>query len=254
MSSTNGSAPGRSRYAVLDCEDAPRWNGHASYWLEGLARAGETWDVFRPWAGELPSSPADYLGYVITGSHHSVNDASQAWLEPLLEFVRACADAPVAGRVLGACFGLQITARALGGQVDGNPSGRFVFGTERVSFHPAFFQQRFAGELEVATATLLSSHGEQAVELPPGARPLARSATSENEMFAIGDRFLAVQFHAELTREAMIETILPSLRENQRVTEREAEEALASLDVRLDSAPLLDVFRRFLTAPRTEES
>jgi GMP synthase (glutamine-hydrolysing) len=254
MSSANGSAPRRSRYAVLDCEDAPRWNGHAGFWLEGLARTGETWDVFRPWAGELPSSPADYSGHVITGSHHSVSDASQGWLERLFEFVRACADAPVAGRVLGACFGLQVIARALGGRVDANPSGRFVFGTERVSFDPAFFHERFAGELEVATATLLSSHGEQAVALPPGARRLARSATAENEMFSIGDRFLAVQFHAELTREAMIGTILPSLRENQRITEREAEVALASLDARLDSAPLLAVFRRFFTAPRSEES
>jgi GMP synthase-like glutamine amidotransferase len=245
---------GPRRFAVIDCEDLPHWNGHARFWLAPLARPGETWDVFRAWAGELPAEPADYDAVVITGSHHSVNDPEQGWLEPLFELVRRATGEPGGPRVLGACFGLQVAARALGGRVEPNPVGRFVFGTERVSIDPAFhaaFTGAGAGARGPSEATLFSSHGEQATLLPPGARALGRSATAEHEIFAIEDRLLAVQFHAELTREAFLELILPRLRANGRLAPEHEAIALAAIDATVDSAAFLQIFRRWLDRPRS---
>jgi GMP synthase (glutamine-hydrolysing) len=238
------------RFAVIDCEDLPHWNGHARYWIGPLARPGDTWDRYRAWAGELPADPAAYDAVVITGSHHSVNDPEQGWLEPLFELVRRAVGEPRGPRVLGACFGLQVAARALGGQVEPNPVGHFVFGTERVTIDPAFHDE-FTGAPGPAEVTLLSSHGEQATRLPPGARALGRSATSAHEIFAIADRLLAVQFHAELTREALLELILPRLRENARLAPDHEARALAGLDGTVDSAAFLATFRRFLERPRS---
>lgn len=238
------------RFAVLDCEDLPHWNGHARFWLTPLVRPGESWEVFRAWAGELPADPFAYDGVVITGSHHSVNDDSQGWLAPLFELVRRAVGEPGGPRVLGACFGLQVAARALGGRVEGNPVGRFIFGTERVAIDPAFHDD-VAGAPGPAEATLFSSHGEQATLLPPGARALGRSATADHEIFAIEDRLLAVQFHAELTREALLELILPRLRENARLAPEHEATALAALDGTVDSAAFLEVFRRWLDRPRS---
>ena len=238
------------RFAVLDCEDLPHWNGHARFWLGPLTRPGETWDIYRAWAGELPVDPTAYDGLVITGSHHSVNDPEQGWLEPLFELVRRAVGEPRGPRVLGACFGLQVTARALGGRVEENPVGRFVFGTERVSIDPAF-HDAFGDGPGPAEATLLVSHAEQATELPPGARALGRSATTAHEIFAIEDRALAVQFHAELTRAALLENILPRLREHARLAPADEARALAALDGAVDSAAFLEVFRRWLDRPRS---
>ncbi len=217
---------------MLDCEDAPRWAGHDRNWVDLLGQPGDQWRSYKVWAGELPAAPSDHDGYLLTGSHHSVNDPGESWLPPLFDFVAAAAGDRA--RLFGACFGLQVIATALGGRVAPNPSGRFVFGSERV---------RFAGG---DALTLLESHGEQAVALPPGARRLASSPTAENEMFAVGDNVLAVQFHAEFTPAMMLEKIFPRLREERRLDPAEEARALASLDLPLDSAGFLARIRTFL--------
>lgn len=59
----------RTRFAVLDCEDAPKWVGHESVWVAAYGRPGEHWEHFRAWAHELPDLAEldTYQGMVITG-------------------------------------------------------------------------------------------------------------------------------------------------------------------------------------------
>ena len=235
---------GAGRFAVIDCEDAPKWRGHVAHWIEPLRRPGETWDVLRAWAGELPPSIDTYQGIVLTGSGHSVNDPLP-WLPPLFEFLLACVTAPEGSRVVGACFGHQAVARALGGLVGMNPSGSFVFGTEQIALEPRFRDAWYGADLP-PTLRLLASHSEQVLDLPPGALQLARSSSAEYEAFAIGSRALAVQSHPELTRQHLLEIILPSLREKGWMSPEEDARALASLEQPTDSAAMMRVIRRFL--------
>lgn len=232
------------RVAVIDCEDAPKWDGHERFWLD-LQRPGESWSVYRAWKNELPATPTSYEALILTGARFSVNDDTQTWLPPLFEFVRACFDTPGGSRLFGACFGLQVITRALGGVVGKNPCGTFVFGSERVELD-GFASEWFASGTEPATVYLPSSHGEQALELPAGARVLGRSARTAAEIFAIDDRVLALQFHAELSPSELIHIILPSLRENKRLTDEQEAAALASLDRPLDRPLLLAAVRRFV--------
>jgi GMP synthase (glutamine-hydrolysing) len=236
------------RLAVLDCEDREKWLGHERLWIDPLRRDGDEWTSYRVWAGELPE-PGAVDGVVVSGSHHSVLDDSLPWLEPLFVFLRAAVLAEDGPNVVGACFGCQALGRALGGQVARNPGGRFVFGAERIELAPGFAALAGA-DRGGASIALLESHGECVTELPAGAEPLARSASAPHEIFAIGWRALAVQGHPELTRQALVETILPSLREERRLDAGQEAAALQSMDCELDDRFMIGVIRRFLDGPR----
>lgn len=43
---------GRFKFAVIDCEDAPKWAGHESIRVAAYGRPGEHWRVHHP-----PSPP-----------------------------------------------------------------------------------------------------------------------------------------------------------------------------------------------------
>ena len=233
---------------MLDCEDTEKWAGHERYWIDGLRRDGEEWRNYRVWAGELPEDIESLDGVVVTGSHHSALDDSLPWLRSLLSFLRAASGGP---RMFGACFGCQALARALGGRVGANPRGRFVFGAESISMRPDFFTGWPApdGAAVRTSITLLESHSECVVELPIGASLLGGSSSAANEIFAVGGLVLAVQGHPELPREALIEKILPALREKQRLDANEEAAALRSMERPLDDLFMMGVIRRFLDGP-----
>jgi GMP synthase-like glutamine amidotransferase len=70
--------------------------------------------------GELPASPDVCDAYVITGSPRGVYD-DDPWIAELSVFIR---EAYGAGKkLIGICFGHQILAHALGGQVEKSEKG-----------------------------------------------------------------------------------------------------------------------------------
>ena len=247
-----------SRFAVLDCENGEKWAGHERYWIDGLRRDGDEWRSYRVWAGELPDDSSSLAGAVITGSHDSATDDSLPWLDPLLGFLRAAAAEEAGPRLVGACFGCHALARALGGRVGGNPHGRFVFGAERIALRPALLAAAwFAGDEGRGgeagprdSVSLLQSHGDSVVELPPGAQLFGSSSSAAHEMFGVGERVLAVQGHPELPRQALVDTILPALREKQRIDAEEERAALRSMEGEVDGPFMMCVIRRFLDGPR----
>ena len=246
----------RTRFALLNCEDAPKWAGYEQMWFAPLRGAGEHWSAFDVCGGELPARVEDYDGYVIPGSHHSCRDESLTWLPGLLDFVRDCHASSLGSdvRVFASCFGCQVAALALGGRVDANPSRRFEFGVESIRIEATFYEQCFApadgwpGDLK-----MIESHGECVVDLPPGARRLASSRSCHNEMFAVGDRLLAMQCHPELVAADAMRIIFPALMESSRLSATQAERAVASMDEALGSAWLMGVVERFLKAPAIQK-
>lgn len=228
------------RFAVLDCEDQPKWRGHEALWIDPLARAGERWRAYRVWAGELPEDPAALAGVIITGSHHSVVDGAP-WLEALLGFVRAAAGAERGPQIMGCCFGHQALAAALGGDVGLNPDGRFAFGARVIELG-----DELAADVGGRRLTLLESHEEQVIALPPGARSLAASPGTAHEAFALGRRVLGIQGHPEMEPGHLTERILPGLRDKEVLAPADEAAALASLAEPLDSGIALDLIRRFL--------
>lgn len=132
---------------------------------------------------------------VITGSPASVTERAP-WMIATEAFL---ADAVREDRVpiLGICFGHQILAQALGGNVARNPFGREI-GTVEVNKneHDPLFEgldDRF-----VINAT----HVDSIERRPPGAKVLASTSLEPTAAFRVG-RAWGVQFHPEVDREGM---------------------------------------------------
>ncbi len=134
-------------------------------------------------------------GFVITGSSSSVTERAP-WMLRLEAFVRDVAEAKVP--LFGICFGHQIVAQALGGEVILNPRGREI-GTVRV--------RRLRQDAMFAAAPpefdVNATHKDCVSQLPEGARLLAASELDPVQAFAIGETIRCVQFHPEMDGDAM---------------------------------------------------
>jgi GMP synthase-like glutamine amidotransferase len=143
--------------------------------------------------GRLPASPADFDGYVITGSPASVNDDSLPWVGPLLDFIRAVDEARLP--LIGLCFGHQAVARALGGQVARNAAG-WGLGTA-----PTLWQaERPWMQPAQSTTTLMAAHNEQVTRMPEVAECLGGSDFCPIGSMQIGQHIWTTQFHPEMPR------------------------------------------------------
>ena len=83
----------KMRFAVLDCEDSVKWDGHAIALSRLLGAHGETWEHHRCWSGELPDlrEIESYQGLVITGSHYSTRDEQTLpWIGNLKRWMCVC--------------------------------------------------------------------------------------------------------------------------------------------------------------------
>jgi GMP synthase (glutamine-hydrolysing) len=137
-------------------------------------------------------------GLVISGSHAMVTD-HLAWSEHSAEWVRKVIahDIPI----LGICYGHQLLAYALGGEVGDHPSGG-EFGTTKISV-------THAGESDILFNAIYPSfhahvsHTQSVMSLPPGAKLLAKSATEKVEAFICGERVWGLQFHPEFNAEVI---------------------------------------------------
>lgn len=107
---------------------------------------------------------------------------------------RVDAAAFVGRPVLGICYGMQLLAHVLGGEVV--PAGAGEYGHARLAVEEPL--DLFAGL--PARMDVWMSHGDHVVQPPPGFRVLARS--DAGVIAAIGDperRWYGVQFHPEVT-------------------------------------------------------
>lgn len=139
--------------------------------------------------GDLPPT-YDYDAAVVTGSRSSVNDGED-WIADLESWVREALDRDVP--VLGVCFGQQVLADALGGEVES--VGAYELGYHQV--HRTGDSRLLEGADEWFVA--FTAHSDEVTELPPGAEKLAENNFSLHA-FRRGDAF-GVQFHPDFDLE-----------------------------------------------------
>jgi len=186
-----------------------------------------TFDVEK---GELPERGA-HGAYLVTGSPAGVYDPLP-WIAPLMEFIRSADGA----KMIGVCFGHQVMAQALGGEVIKSPNG-WGAGLHRYEVvHP---QRWTNGEREVA---IPASHQDQVVRQPPNTQVVARSGFTPFAALAWKDRpAISFQFHPEFSvgyAKALIEKRFDRVNDPDR--------ALASLDASHDNAAVGGWIRNFL--------
>jgi GMP synthase-like glutamine amidotransferase len=175
------------RALILQHEE-PTPPGHVTEWLEGH---GAEMDVFRIDLDEPEADPRDYDLIVSLGSEFAAYDDSHRFVTTEAELMLRAVDANVP--ILGLCFGGQMLARVLGGEVyRGSESeiGWLPVRTRDPELVPEgpWFQWHF----DVITP-------------PPDATVLAE--TDLGAQAFVAGRSLGLQFHPEVTPEIMDEWV-----------------------------------------------
>jgi len=151
--------------------------------------------VYMTIGGEIPQNLEEHDAYLITGSPLSVLD-EHVFSDGLMDFIRAC---DVAKKpLLGACFGHQAIALALGGTVERVSSGYNV-GIEKTEFHDT----RLWMNPSRKTLDLYVFHEDQVTQLPAECDLLGSSENCKISSFSKGMHIFTTQAHPEFTHPFM---------------------------------------------------
>ncbi len=164
----------------------------ADWIIDGLARADLPVRIVRPHRGDTLPAEADVAAVVVTGSSSMVTDRDP-WMQASADWLRRLVEREVP--VLGICFGHQLLAYALGGNVQDNPNGIEV-GTVVTQLHPEAHSDPLFGGLPEALS-VQASHRQAVTGLPANAAILAASDKDSHHAFRVGKNAWGVQFHPE---------------------------------------------------------
>lgn len=139
-------------------------------------------------------------GIVVSGSAAMVSE-KEDWSEETARWLKQAVDAGVP--VLGVCYGHQLLAHALGGEVGPNPNGRQI-GTVNAHMLAEAADDPLLGDLPT-NYPVQTSHSESVLSLPPNARRLATSARDDNFAIRFADKAWGVQYHPEFSAPVMRE-------------------------------------------------
>jgi GMP synthase-like glutamine amidotransferase len=223
---------------LLGCDDVPDRLRHIAGGYRDMFQkllAPQIPDLELTWFdvvhGALPQSTDACDAYMCTGSRYSVYE-DRDWIEKLKAFVRQLHDARKP--FVGICFGHQVLAQALGGEVRQAAQGWGVGILEMRITQPEPWMQPPKNE-----ASLEYMHADQVQKLPPGGVVLAEAPHCPVAMFRVGDTMLGIEGHPEFPA-PYVEALVRARKE--RIGEASANAALASLSERVDD----DVVARWI--------
>ena len=141
-------------------------------------------------------------GVIISGSHAMVTE-HPGWSKRTVEWLLGAVERQVP--ILGICYGHQLLAYALGGEVGDNPNG-CEFGTVEIKLHENARGDKLFGGFSTPILAHVS-HAQSVLRLPDTATLLASSDMDRNQAFVVGNSAWGVQFHPEFDAEIVIEYI-----------------------------------------------
>jgi GMP synthase (glutamine-hydrolysing) len=220
-------------------------SGDYEDWIAaGMGLTHPHYIVVAPYRGETLPAVGAISGVVITGSGSMVTEQAP-WMEKSAAWLREALAHNVP--VLGICFGHQLLAHALGGEVAFNPAGVEV-GSISVSLTTEARQDPLLGTLPpIFTAQL--SHRQSVCRLPQGARLLASSEMEPHQGFAWGECAWGIQFHPEFDA-TIIRHFIDFYRNQLR---QEGRDAAALEAARLPSPHSHTLLARFATIIRSHQ-
>lgn len=166
--------------------------------IQGLGPVSTEVRVIDPRAASSLPPVEEVAGAIITGSHAMVTDKAP-WSEALAAWLRVAVASQVP--VLGICYGHQLLAHALGGEVDYHPVGLEI-GTVKVNLNENAANDLLFGDMP-ATFTAQAVHRQSVRKLPPGSTLLGGNDFEGHHAFRIGKCAWGIQFHPEFNHVAM---------------------------------------------------
>ena len=223
------------KLGLLECDDVVgRFAGVRGGYREMFAALlpGHAFRYYEAHLGRLPASASECDAWLCTGSKYSVYDGTP-WIAELAAFIRA-ADKPY----VGICFGHQMLAHAMGGEVAKAKQGWGV-GVLPLKI----LKQEAWMEPPMEQVSIQHMHQDQVLRLPEGSTVLGESDHCEVGMFRVGETMLGIEGHPEFTVEygaALIKARRAQIGDG-------AERALASLKDKTDGATVGRWIANFLT-------
>jgi len=174
----------------------PRYGDFDEWIVRGLGPAVPPVVVWNAAAAEPP--PTSVGAVVVTGSPAMVSDR-EPWSEATASWLAARVEEGLP--TLGICYGHQLLAHALGGQVGANPRGREI-GTITVHLKDAADEDPLLGSFG-RRLRAQATHVESVIRLPESAVALGFSEGDPHQAFRIGRHAWGLQFHPEFGVEVM---------------------------------------------------
>jgi GMP synthase-like glutamine amidotransferase len=186
--------------------------------------------------GEYPEHPSECDGWISTGSKWSVTD-DEPWIHWLEEFVRQLHDAKAPH--VGVCFGSQMIAHALEGEVTIQAAGWGVGVADTKVIEQAEWMVPHQDSFRAVI-----SYQDQITKLPPDSKVIAATEHCPVSMFTLGRHSLGIGGHPEIPL-AYIRALIES-RRGIRIPEATADAGLASTETTPDALLLRDWMTEFL--------
>ncbi|MCP4490831.1 MAG: type 1 glutamine amidotransferase [Gammaproteobacteria bacterium] len=184
----------------------------------GRALSYKSYSVIR---GEMPAAVNNCDGWLITGSRHAAYE-NLPWMLDLQDFIREIYQSGVA--LVGICFGHQIIAQALGGEVVKSDKGWGVgVQSYRIDIPQPWMQE------PPRQVRIYAFHQDQVVKLPAQASVYSSSDYCQYAGLAYGDAIITMQAHPEFEEE--YELALLNLYAGNIIPAADAVAALAKMQV-----------------------
>jgi len=215
-----------------------RFDPYATMFRDMFASTGQTfeYEAIRVLEGETLPDPATLEGIAITGSSAGVYE-DHAWLDPLRQFIRKAYAARTP--MLGICFGHQVMADALGGDVRKSDKG---WGLGRHQYSVAARPDFMDSAPE--TLSVVCSHQDQVIMRPKDAEIILASEFTPNAgLFYRSGQALSFQPHPEF--DDSYGTALVELRRGK-ASDAVIAKALDSFASASDSAKVRNYIARFM--------
>ncbi|WP_292971977.1 glutamine amidotransferase [Pantoea sp. UBA4549] len=166
-----------------------------AWFIDALQLQPDDYIIVRPHRGEALPGWQEIGGAILSGSWAMVTDHA-GWSERTAAWIRGAMEAQLP--LLGVCYGHQLMAYALGGEVGDNPRGweRGLQTVTRTASDP------WLDGLPAHFSAWLS-HRQSVLAPPPQATILACSAQDDCQVLRYSPQAFSVQFHPEFSREIM---------------------------------------------------
>ena len=175
----------------------PRFGGFADWFRAAMRLEASRMHVVRVDEGGVLPVPHDVAGAVITGSAAMVTERT-AWSDYTAAWIREAMDAALP--LFGVCYGHQLMAHALGGEVGWLPAGREI-GTQSITRNDPVVTDWPDGLL--ASFPAHTTHRQSVLAAPRGSKTLARSQRDPHQWLRYAPHTLSTQFHPEFTVDVM---------------------------------------------------